>query len=224
MWIKVCGVRDAAIVRELARGPADLRPDALGLNFFAGSPRCLALEDAETILAEMGGNIESVGVFVNASLEDIRGVQQRLDLSWLQLHGDEPPELLADLRQACPGVRLLRAVRVDEAGLADLENYLQRCQNLSAVPDALLVDARVDGHFGGTGQQPPWDVLVSGYRRSEWPRLVLAGGLSPDNVVEAISVVQPWGVDVASGVESAPAVKSLDAVTRFVENARSITR
>ena len=224
MWIKVCGVRDAAIVRELNREAAALRPDALGLNFFSGSPRCLGLEDAEEILAEMSEEIESVGVFVNATVGEIDAVQQRLSLNWLQLHGDEPPEQLAELRQVCPPARLLRAVRVDESGLDELEDYLQCCDHLSALPDALLVDARVEGHYGGTGRQVPWDLLVTADRCSTWPPLVLAGGLSPENVAEAISVVKPWGVDVASGVESAPAVKSLDAVTRFVKNARSPVR
>ncbi|MFG0334846.1 MAG: phosphoribosylanthranilate isomerase, partial [Maioricimonas sp. JB049] len=85
---------------------------------------------------------------------------------------------------------------------------------------ACLVDAAVQGAWGGTGERAPWNLLRDEWSRDEWPPLVLAGGLRPQNVAEAVRTVRPWGVDVASGVESAPAIKDLEDVRRFVENAR----
>ena len=221
MWVKVCGVREQPTAVALAGLPDGDRPDAVGLNFFPGSRRCVEPETAERIVAALDGAIEPVGLFVNASLEQVVLLQRDLGLPTLQLHGDETPEFLAELRTACPGVKLLRAVRVDETGLDELAGYLESCRAIDAVPDACLVDARVEGLFGGTGQSPPWQVLAREYRTAQWPPLLLAGGLGPENVGRAIHEVSPAGVDTAGGVENDDGDKDLEAVVLFVRNARA---
>ncbi|HVW02475.1 MAG TPA: phosphoribosylanthranilate isomerase, partial [Planctomycetaceae bacterium] len=109
--------------------------------------------------------------------------------------------------------------RMGPAGLAPLEEYLHHCRSHSAAPHACVIDAHVSGSYGGTGQAVPWDRLHEEYR-AEWPKLILAGGLNPENVARAIHVARPWGVDTASGVESAPGVKDFERVRQFIAAAR----
>ena len=220
MWVKVCGIRDQPAAIALANLPAGDRPDAVGLNFYPGSRRCVDRDVAERIVEALGEVIEPVGLFVNAPLEQVVSLQQDLGLPTLQVHGDETPGFLAELRAACPGVRLLKAVRVDETGLDELAGYLEMCRAVDAGPDACLVDARVEGKFGGTGQSPPWPLLARDYRTADWPPLLLAGGLEPGNVGRAVREVSPAGVDTAGGVENNDGGKDLEAVVQFVRNAR----
>ncbi len=221
MWVKVCGIRDPLTATELTRLPVSERPDAIGLNFYPDSPRFVDRDVAAGIVAELDGAIEPIGLFVNAAIEQVVAVQRELGLPRLQLHGDESPEFLAELGQACPEAVLIRAMRVGEEGTGEISEYLQRCSDIDAIPDACLVDARVLGRYGGTGQSPPWSVLVEGYRFESWPPLVLAGGLEPGNVALAIETVRPFGVDVAGGVETSEGTKDIEAVGRFVRNARA---
>lgn len=213
MWIKICGIRDVASARAVAQ----LRPDAIGLNFFTGSPRAVDTQTAAAIVASLPLDIEPVGVFVNHTATEIRATCQYCRLRTVQLHGDEPPSFLAQLGDH----RIIRAFRVGVDGFQAVAAYLDECRNLSALPWACLVDARVEGTYGGTGQTAPWEVVAREYRRHDWPPLILAGGLKPENLAAAIGAVQPFGVDVAGGVESSPGVKEIDAVRRFVEAARS---
>ena len=126
----------------------------------------------------------------------------------------EWPELFDPALQHFP-----RAFRIGEEGLAGMASYLAECRRLHALPRACLLDARVDGSYGGTGHTAPWDLIIREYQ-ADWPPLILAGGLHPENVSAAIATVKPWGVDVASGVESAPGIKSVPLVQRFIELAR----
>ena len=119
-----------------------------------------------------------------------------------------------------PGVKLIRAFRIGEEDLAAVAEYLEGCREVGVSLEACLIDARVEGKFGGTGRTASWDLLSREYQQDVWPRLILAGGLGPENVADAIHAVRPWGVDVASGVESAPGKKDLQQVRRFIENAR----
>ncbi len=201
MWTKICGIRDL----ETARWVAGLGPTALGLNFFPRSPRVIDAASAATIGAELGHRLELVGVFVNHPVEEIAALVEACRLTTVQMHGDEPPSALAAVRQRCPHVKLIRswtrAARWDR-----LSKYLQDCTELDCVPTAILVDAPAPGVYGGTGVTVDWNTLRIEYDR-RWPPLILAGGLTAENIAEAIRIVQPWGVDVASGVESAPGVK-----------------
>jgi phosphoribosylanthranilate isomerase len=216
MWVKICGIRDVPTALEVAK----LRPDAIGLNFFAKSPRNVPVDIAAEIVRALPESVEPIGLFVNHSIAEVESTLKQTGLKTVQLHGDETPEFLAELTKLRPDVQILRAYRMGEAGLAPLDEYLAVCRALGVTIRAVLVDALVAGQFGGTGQTVPWESLRSGYRRAEWPPLILAGGLTPDNIGEAIRTAEPWGVDVAGGVESAPGVKNIARVERFIAEAR----
>jgi phosphoribosylanthranilate isomerase len=131
----------------------------------------------------------------------------------VQWHGDQP-----ELPQ--PGLRFIPAFPVrDQDSLTRIHTYLGQCRTLGSLPVAVLVDAQVAGKHGGTGQAAPWDLLAT--FRAEVP-LILAGGLTPDNVAEAIRLVQPYAVDVASGVESTPGRKDSDKMRQFIDVVRSL--
>lgn len=196
--VKICGItRPEDAVLACREGAT-----AIGLNFWPGSKRFVDDARAVDILAAVAPGVSKVGVFVNASRDEVEA-RLALGLDWVQLHGDERPGDWAHL----PALRLVRALRVRErASLAEADGWDARY---------LLYDAATDG-YGGSGQLAPWAVLA-GARRP----FLLAGGLGPDNVAAAIAAVRPDGVDVASGVESSPGVKDAAKVAAFVRAATS---
>ena len=216
MWVKICGVRDEATAEEICR----LSPDAIGLNFYAKSPRQVAADVAARIADITGDRVQRVGVFVNHPVTEIEDLAGACRLSAIQLHGDETASMIAELVSRLPELAVYRAWRMDGDSLRGLGDHLADCQSCGVNLAGCLIDAHVKGAFGGTGHTVPWDALAREYQRDTWPPLVLAGGLDADNVAIAIRVVRPWGVDVASGVESAPGVKDFVQVRRFIENAR----
>jgi len=213
MWIKICGIRDVQSAQAVEQAGAD----AIGLNFYARSPRVVAPATAAEIVAALDGIAEPVGVFVNHSVAEVHAICRHCVLRTIQLHGDEPAEQLAELSR---DYRVIRAFRVGAEGLHSAGLYLGECRRLGALPWACLVDAHEPGKFGGTGHRAPWETLALEYKSAEWPPLILAGGLRPENVSQAIATVGPWGVDVAGGVESSVACKDLALVRQFVVNAR----
>jgi phosphoribosylanthranilate isomerase len=218
MWIKVCGIRDCATARQVA----DLNVDAVGLNFYPRSPRRVAIEDAIAISKLLPAGIARVGVFVNHPIPEVESIASQCQLDLVQLHGDEPPSYFIELHRRLPKVRFIRAWRMGKSGLGGLKSFVNECQsqNFPALAGC-LVDAHVEGVFGGSGTTLPWGRLAREYRTDEWPPFILAGGLTPTNVAEAIAAALPWGVDVASGVESASGVKDFELMRQFVENART---
>jgi len=216
MWVKICGIRDIKTAKQIV----SLKPDAVGLNFFTKSPRCVEQTVAAEISAILPPEIDSVGLFVNHELNDVVDTAQQCGLTMIQLHGDEPPEFLAELKACSSEVKILRAFRVDDSGLSEVADYLAECRNLDVCLAGCLIDARVDGEYGGTGHTAPWDLLADQYDADRWPRLIVAGGLHPGNLADAIRVTRPFGVDVASGVESERGVKDLALVEHFIQAAR----
>lgn len=216
MWIKICGIRDAQTARQIA----GLGATALGLNFYPASPRAVSVEAAGEIVRSLPREIEPVGVFVNEPPGAVEAACRRSGIATVQVHGDESPESLAELHRLWPAVKLVRAWRMGPEGLAPLAEHLAACDRLGVRPAACLIEARVDGVYGGSGVRAPWHLLAEQYRHGEWPPLVLAGGLTPENVAEAVAAVRPWGVDVAGGVESSPGRKDLDRVALFIDKAR----
>jgi phosphoribosylanthranilate isomerase len=216
MWIKVCGIRDT----ETAVRLAELDVNAVGLNFYSKSSRVVTIEAAVAISRILPKRVERVGVFVNHSVDEIQKIAVECDLDVLQLHGDEPASLLIELQRRMPHKRLIRAWRMGEAGLNDLESLLEVCRRARCDLAGCLVDAHVSGVYGGSGKTVSWQRLFHEYDRDRWPPLILAGGLTPTNIASAIVAIQPWGVDVASGVESSAGVKDLTLVQQFVANAR----
>lgn len=216
MWVKICGIGDVQTAEQVV----SLKPDAVGLNFFQKSPRCVDRSVAAGISAMLPPEIDSVGLFVNHELNDVLDTAQQCGLTMIQLHGVEPPEFLAELKSCASDVKILRAFRVDDSGLSEVANYLAECRKLGVCLAGCLIDARVDGEYGGTGHTAPWDLLADQYDAARWPRLILAGGLHPGNLADAIRVTNPFGVDVASGVESERGVKDLALVKGFIQAAR----
>jgi phosphoribosylanthranilate isomerase len=211
--IKICGITNIADARVAARAGAD----AVGLNFFSKSRRFVKPEDAQTIAAALPPGVLRVGVFVNEQADVIAHVVRCVGLDAVQLHGDEPPELMTRLPA---DVRVIRAHRCDRAGLLGLANYLHECSTLGKMPDAVLVDAHAPEHFGGSGQLADWALIDRDRGALAGMPLILAGGLTPDNVAAAILAVRPQAVDAASGVEREPGHKDPALVARFVDSAR----
>jgi phosphoribosylanthranilate isomerase len=207
--VKVCGVTSTADALQAAA----LGADAVGLNFYPQSPRYVLPEDAAAILRELPPFVEPVGLFVNQPLTEVFAAAAGFTgLRTVQWHGDEPEV------SASPAFRFIPAFAVrDRESLARISRYLERCRELGRLPAAVLVDAHVAGLYGGTGQRAPWELLAD--FRPGVP-LILAGGLTPDNVAEAVRVVQPYAVDVASGVESSPGRKDVEEMRRFIGNVR----
>ncbi len=218
MWVKICGVRNT----ETACGIAPLRPDAIGLNFFQQSPRAVSVETARRIVEILPDEVTPVGLFVGHSIDEINRICRECRLGWIQIHGDEPVEFVRELAARDPRRKIIRAVRL-ESNLNPMTELIDSCRRLAVDLAAVLIDAAVEGQYGGTGQVAPWKALAAAAQRSDWPPLILAGGLDPGNVAEAIRIVRPWGVDVASGVESSPACKDLSKVAAFIDAARNET-
>lgn len=198
MLIKICGVtrsEDAAIACALGAG-------AIGMNFWRGSRRFVEDSQAKEIIAAIPDGVLKVGVFVNPHPLTVTESMTELGLDIVQFHGDENPKAWTHFSAA----QMIRAIRVfDESSLALATGWS---------PRYFLYDAHSDG-YGGQGKRAPWHVVAAGARRP----FLLAGGLDPDNVAEAITIVKPDGVDVASGVESSPGVKDHDKLRAFIGNA-----
>jgi phosphoribosylanthranilate isomerase len=213
--IKICGVKSV----DDALLAVDAGADAIGLNFYRGSKRCIHAEVAREIVDAIGARATCVGVFANATAGEIRAICETAGLSWVQLHGDERPELIRSIGSS---YGIIRARRLDARGLQAIADDVAACRKVAGFsPAAVLADAAAAGQYGGTGHTVDWQ-LVAGYPAwlGETP-LILAGGLTPANVAEAIRVVRPHAVDVASGVESSPGVKDVVKVRDFVAAART---
>ncbi len=204
LFVKICGVTS----KEDARLAADAGADAVGLVFWPGSPRHLDVATARGITAVLPPFVLRVGVFVNADRETLARIAEEAGLDLLQLHGDEPPEALENLPR-----RALKSIRVGP-GFAPAE-----AERYAGSAAGLLLDTRVEGTPGGTGRAFDWSLARGLKERCGF--LVLAGGLTPETVGEAIRAVRPHGVDVSSGVESSPGRKDPLKVRAFVEAARS---
>jgi phosphoribosylanthranilate isomerase len=207
--IKVCGLTEPANALDCLQAGADW----IGLNFHPASPRYVTIERAEAILSALPNRDVAVGLFVNRPVDEVRAVCARLGLSRVQLHGGEPVEDVA----ALDAFFVIRAFRLRDASAVEaMSAYLERAEQLGRAPDAVLIDAWSPGRAGGTGALIA-DDLIDGL--PPLPRLMLAGGLTAENVAERAARVRPWMVDAASGVESSPGFKDPDKVRAFVRAA-----
>ncbi len=206
--IKICGVTTP----DDARPAAALGADAIGINFYAQSPRYVDPKNAAAILRQLPPFVEPVGLFVDQPLRQTCAVCYQLGIRTMQWHGDQQ-----EISDPFP-FGLIAAFQVrDSHSLEEIDQYVGRCRGQGWIPAAVLADAHVPGEYGGTGQTAPWQLLAD--FRPGVP-LILAGGLTPENVGEAVRIVRPYGVDVASGVEHAPGRKDLEKMRRFIGNAR----
>lgn len=212
--IKICGVRSRQDVVAVAEAGAD----AIGFNFFPRSVRYISPRDASQIGANVPRGIAKVGVFVDCPIGELREIAFRVGLHWIQLHGDETPDVLAKLRP----LNCIKAFRIDARGLEPVREFLVACEKLKVTPSAVLLDASQNGEYGGTGQTFDWKIAAE-YRNlmPDVPPLVLSGGLTPENVAKAVETVRPAAVDVASGVEDEPGKKSPTKIKLFVAAAKA---
>ncbi|MEP0202688.1 MAG: phosphoribosylanthranilate isomerase [Halioglobus sp.] len=201
--IKICGITRV----EDALTAAQAGADAIGLVFYPSSPRAVSVEAAREIVANLPPFVAAVGLFVNETAPEIDRIYKRVGLDLLQLHGDETPQFCTSL-----GVPFLKALRVKPGD--DVS------QLMSSWCDArsILLDAFKQGVPGGTGEVFDWSQVP----RSQAGRIVLAGGLTPDNVGSAIKATQVAAVDVSGGVESSPGLKSSEKIAAFVSAVRSV--
>jgi phosphoribosylanthranilate isomerase len=199
--IKICGIK----TEKDALAAMDAGADLIGFNFYPKSPRYVDIDVCRDIMSVMRKyeHITYVGVFVNASVEEIRLTMETCSLGLAQLHGDETPEMLNAL--GGKAFKAFRGVPADVKGYARSESPV------------LLVDAAVKGVYGGSGVIADWSAAAE--LAKKYP-LLLAGGLTPENVVDAVQQVKPWGVDVASGVESEPGKKDAVKMSAFVRAVR----
>lgn len=205
LWVKICGVTREADVETIALSGAD----AIGLNFAVASPRRVSRARAKELVRSVpGGAVTWVGVFVDSTVEEVERIREEVGLDLLQLHGSETEDLRARL-----GARAYKALRI---GSPDDVEAARRFGG-----DRLLVDAKVPGAMGGTGETFDWSLVSDLVARR---RVVLAGGLGPENVERAVRTVRPFGVDTASGVESAPGIKDAGKIRAFVASARLAER
>lgn len=199
--IKICGTTnlvDALIAVEAGA-------DALGFIFVPNTPRYLHPDEAAKIIEDLPPFITTVGLFVNAEQSEINKVANDCSLDAIQLHGDESPELCLSLKR-----KVVKAFRVnDESSLSRLRDYRV---------SAYLLDAYVRGAMGGTGRVFDWNLAV---KARQYGRIILAGGLNPDNIASAILQVRPYGVDVSSGVEKSPGRKDPAKIKAFIDAVRA---
>lgn len=232
--IKICGVTNALDARHACQSGAD----AIGLNFYEKSSRYVSIESAREIAEAIrqwsrneNRSVLVVGVFVNDSTADLAHVATEVGLDGVQLHGDELPSQVAEIRVAVQSsqLKILRAIRtqpsanepVEDADsnlvneMVRIEEEIKRWESVGI--DAVLLDAAVEGEFGGTGKSVDWTAVS---KLSSNVGVVLAGGLTAENVANAIVISKTSSVDVASGVESQPGEKDDELVNRFVSSAK----
>jgi phosphoribosylanthranilate isomerase len=207
--IKICGITS----EEDAGLAARLGADAVGLNFYPRSPRFVTEDTAANIVRRLPPFVEPVGLFVNDPLNEVVQHVRRLGfLRTIQWHGDRHEPAPVEAYHFIPAFQVH-----DRDTLSAVSRYLQSCRELRRLPAAVLIDGHIPGEYGGTGRTAPWQ-LLAGFP-CEVP-LLLAGGLTPENVAEAIRLVRPYGVDTASGVEAGPGKKDAEKMRKFIDRVR----
>lgn len=201
--VKICGITNAAD----ALAAIDAGANLLGFNFYEKSPRHITETEAAKIRPRLPKKVEAVGIFVNHPLTEVTALCKSLKLDAAQMHGDEPPETVAELARS---LTVWKAFRVEpDFRLETLDEYPEA--------GAFLFDAAHTGQYGGTGRTTDWDVAR---RAALGHRIILAGGLNLENVAAAVRIVRPYAVDVASGVESKPGKKDHGRMREFIQEVR----
>ncbi|MGK7939882.1 MAG: phosphoribosylanthranilate isomerase [Crocosphaera sp.] len=202
MRVKICGITQP----QQGQAITALGATALGFICVERSPRYVNPQDIQTIIDLLPPTVDRIGVFANATVTDIEGVLTLAQLTGIQLHGDETPEFCAQIKQLFPDLEVIKAFRVKT-----LQSLSEIPQYLGAI-DTLLLDAYHPQQLGGTGKTLNWDILTTFKPGCPW---FLAGGLTPDNVGQALRILTPDGIDLSSGVERSPGNKDITKVTQL---------
>lgn len=202
--VKICGItnlNDALLAVEAGA-------DALGFVFYDKSPRCVEPDKAAEIIRGLPPFVTVVGLFVNTGIDFVNSTAESCGLDLIQLHGDETPDFCSMVNR-----RVVKVFRIRDAqSLGPMKDYRVA---------GYLLDAYSPQVYGGTGHTFNWDIAKDAKMHGP---IILAGGLTPDNVRKAVEVVRPYAVDVSSGVEAAPGIKDPDKVRKFIENAKGVGR
>jgi phosphoribosylanthranilate isomerase len=201
VWIKVCGITNS----EDAFAAVESGADAIGF-VFAPSPRQVSPEAAQEIMKTLPLPVRTVGVFVDEDPERVAATADLCDLDLLQFHGKETADYCGQFER-----RVIKAVRIQN------EDDLEVCSEYVGVVEAFLLDTYVAGHSGGTGVTFDWNIA---HTAQKYGRIILAGGLNPDNVAAAIQIASPYGVDASSSLEQKPGVKDHVKMARFIQAVR----
>ena len=200
MRVKICGMTNA----EDALLACELGADAIGLIFYENSPRCVAIEQAAAIVAQLPENVAKIGVFVKTPPDEIRNCIERVGLTAVQFHGDYALDAIAQFSQET----VIAVVRVG----ADFQ--AQSLAQFREVAAAVLLDTQKRGLYGGTGETFDWHAAIAA---KKYAKIILAGGLNPDNIAEAAAFVKPYALDISSGVEASPGKKDHQKLRRLFE-------
>ena len=199
--VKICGMTNLKDVKVAV----DSGVDAVGFIFYKKSPRSVTMQAVRKIVLELPPFVDSVGVFVNETAEQINKIADRCNLDRVQLHGNESPTFCKKIRR-----RVIKAIRVKD---------IQSLKKLSDYPvSSFLLDTFSEDQYGGTGKVFDWNLA---YPAKKYGPIILAGGLTPINVHQAIQRIQPYGVDVCSGVESQPGIKDHKKMKAFLKNVKA---
>ena len=201
--IKICGITNL----EDARAAVDMGADLLGFNFYPPSPRYLAIDKALEILDEIPTFVDTAGIFVNPTIDQIREITEQGFLNWIQLHGDETPKFCDSLSDY--HVKIMKAIRIKSS--EDMKMMYEYST------DAILLDAFNTKLYGGTGHSFDWNFIGEMYTR----RIFLAGGITPDNAALAVETGL-YGIDVCSGIESSPGIKDHEKMKQLFDNIQHI--
>ncbi len=204
MKIKICGITNSNDALACSAAGVDM----IGLNFYEQSPRYIRPEQARAIARKLPLSTQAVGIFVDTPIEEIRRVARDVGLRVVQLHGSESPEMCAELAR---DFAIIKVLRMDDGFGAQRASAYPMC--------TILLDTYDEQMVGGTGNVGDWELARATKKFAS--RLILAGGLSPENVAQAIETVNPDGVDVCSSVEAAPGVKDPGRIQQFVAAARN---
>ena len=199
--VKICGMTNLSDVKVAV----DRGVDAVGFIFYKKSPRSVTMQEVREIILELPPFVDSVGVFVNETAEQINKIAEHCKLDRVQLHGDESPAFCKKIRR-----RVIKAIRIKD---------IQSLKKLSDYPvSSFLLDTFSEDQYGGTGKVFDWNLA---YPAKKYGPIILAGGLTPINVHQAIQSIQPYGVDVCSGVESQPGIKDHNKMKAFLKNVKA---
>jgi phosphoribosylanthranilate isomerase len=209
MRVKICGITQP----QQSLAIANLGATALGFICVQTSPRYVTIEQIRAAVSPLPDHIDKIGVFANSSILQISEVVQASNLTGVQLHGDETPEFCYQLRQILPNIEIIKALRVRNL------QQLETTANYIDYVDTLLLDAYHPQQLGGTGKTLDWEMLQAYKPSRPW---FLAGGLTPDNILTALSQIHPDGIDLSSGVERSPGDKDLDKVALLFARLKSV--
>jgi phosphoribosylanthranilate isomerase len=204
MRVKICGITKP----DQGKAIASIGANALGFICVPASPRYVTAMQILAVREQLPNNVDRIGVFANSTIAEICQIVEDADLTGVQLHGDESPDFCAQLRQVLLNIEIIKALRVKNA------QALEQVDTYTSYVDTLLLDAYHPQQLGGTGKTLDWNTLQEFNPKCSW---LLAGGLTPLNILDALSQVKPAGIDLSSGVECNPGDKDLSKVSQLFE-------